>query len=94
MRGDFELTDLEAGLVRAEKFQLDQERRNASAHAMAVAHAGSDQTRAGGGVRGRDGQGRRSGKRYDNGEGFNDWGGRGYDDFVPGEVTKTAPSGD
>ena len=27
-------------------------------------------------------------------EGFNDWGGRGYDDFVPGEVTKTAPSGD
>ena len=27
-------------------------------------------------------------------EGFNDWGGRGYDYFVPGEVTKTAPSGD
>ena len=27
-------------------------------------------------------------------EGFNDWGGRGYDHFVPGEVTKTAPSGD
>ena len=27
-------------------------------------------------------------------EGFNDWGGRGYDDFVPGEVTKIAPSGD
>ena len=27
-------------------------------------------------------------------EGFNDWGGRGYDDFFPGEVTKTAPSGD
>ena len=27
-------------------------------------------------------------------EGFNDWGWRGYDDFVPGEVTKTAPSGD
>ena len=27
-------------------------------------------------------------------EGFNDWGGRAYDDFVPGEVTKTAPSGD
>ena len=27
-------------------------------------------------------------------EGFNDWGGRGYDDFVTGEVTKTAPSGD
>ena len=27
-------------------------------------------------------------------EGFNDWGGRGYDDFVPGEVTKTTPCGD
>ena len=27
-------------------------------------------------------------------EGFNDWGGRGYDDFVPEEVTETAPSGD
>ena len=27
-------------------------------------------------------------------EGFSDWGGRGYDDFVPGEVTKTAPFGD
>ena len=25
---------------------------------------------------------------------FNDWGGRGYDDYVPGKVTKTAPSGD
>ena len=27
-------------------------------------------------------------------EGFKNWGGRGYDDFVPGEVTKTAPSED
>ena len=27
-------------------------------------------------------------------EGFNDWEGRGYDDFVPEEVTKTVPSGD
>ena len=25
---------------------------------------------------------------------FNDWGGRGYDDSVPGEVTKTTTSGD
>ena len=25
---------------------------------------------------------------------FNDWRGRGYDDSVPGEVTKTIPSGD
>ena len=29
MQGDFNLTDLEAGLVRAEKFQSDLERRNA-----------------------------------------------------------------
>ena len=28
------------------------------------------------------------------GEGFNDWGGWGYDGFVHGEVTKTDPSGD
>ena len=27
-------------------------------------------------------------------EGFNGCGGQGYDDFVPGEVAKTAPSGD
>ena len=27
-------------------------------------------------------------------EGFNNWEGRGYDDFVPREVTKTVPSGD
>ena len=27
-------------------------------------------------------------------EGFNEWGGGGYDDFVPGEVTKIVPSGD
>ena len=27
-------------------------------------------------------------------EGFNDWGGREYDDFVLGEVTKIASSGD
>ena len=27
-------------------------------------------------------------------ESFNDWGGRGYDDSVPGEVTKTATSKD
>ena len=33
-------------------------------------------------------------RRFCSTEGFNDWGGRGYDDFVPGEVTKTAPFGD
>ena len=27
-------------------------------------------------------------------EGFNDWGGRAYDDIVLGEVIKIAPSGD
>ena len=27
-------------------------------------------------------------------ESFNDWGGRGYDDSVPGVVTKTSPSED
>ena len=53
MRGHFESSDLEAGLVRAEKFQSEQERRNASAHALAVAHVGSRQTGAGGGARGR-----------------------------------------
>ena len=31
---------------------------------------------------------------FSNYEGFNGWGGRGYDNFFPGEVTKTAPSGD
>ena len=25
---------------------------------------------------------------------LNDWGGRGYDDYVPGEITKTTFSGD
>ena len=67
MRGDFELSDLEAGLVRAEKFQSEQERRNASAHALAVAHGGSGQTGTGDGARGRGRQGRRSGKRHDSG---------------------------
>ena len=31
-------------------------------------------------------------KRMEGKESFNDWGGRGYDDFVPGVVTKTATS--
>ena len=44
MKGEFNLTDLENGLARAENFQLDQERRNASPHALAVAHAGSGRT--------------------------------------------------
>ena len=32
--------------------------------------------------------------RLDTWEGFNNWGGRGYDNFVPGMVTKIVPSGD
>ena len=65
IRGHFEVSDLEAGLVRAKKFQSEQERRNASAHAQAVAHAGSGQTGAGGGARGQGRQDRRSGKLHD-----------------------------
>ena len=53
MRGDFDLEDLETGLVRAEKFWSDQERRNASAHALGVIHAGSGQTGAAGETHGR-----------------------------------------
>ena len=42
MEGDTQdLKDLKNGLTRAEKFQSDSERRSASAHALAVAHAGS-----------------------------------------------------
>ena len=36
-----DLKDLKNGLARAESFQSDQERSNASAYALAVAHAGS-----------------------------------------------------
>ena len=39
-----DLKDLENGFARAESFQSDQERRSASAHALAVAHAGSGRT--------------------------------------------------
>ena len=54
MKGDtLDLKDLENGLARAEKFQSDQERRSASAHALAVANTGSGRTGAGGGARGR-----------------------------------------
>ena len=72
MKGEtLDLKDLENGLARAESFQSDQERRNASAHALAVAHAGSGRTGDGGGARGRGRQGRRSGKRHDDGRGRN-----------------------
>ena len=67
MKGEFDLKDLENGLARAESFQSDQERRNTPAHALAVAHTGSSRTGAGGGTRGQGRQGRRSGKRHDDG---------------------------
>ena len=66
-----DLKDLENGLARAESFQSDQKRWNPSAHALAVARAGSGRTGAGGGARGRGRQGRRSGKRHDDGRGRN-----------------------
>ena len=66
-----DLKDLKNGLARAESFQSDEERRNASAHALAIAHAGSGRTGAGGRARGRGRQGRRSGKRHDDGRGRN-----------------------
>ena len=71
MRSDFDLSDLEDGIARAESFQSDQERRNASAHALAVTHAGGGRTGAGGGTRGRGRHGRRSTKRHADGRGRN-----------------------
>ena len=67
MKGDFEMAELEHGLARVEKFRSDQ--RSAPSHALAVAHAGCDQTRTGGGARGRGWQGRRSGGGHDDGRG-------------------------
>ena len=71
MEGEFDVKDLENGLARAESFQLDQERRNAPAHALAVAHAGSGQTGAAGGTRGQGRQSRRTGKHHGDGRGRN-----------------------
>ena len=64
-------TDLKAGLARVESFQLDQERRNASVHALAVTHADNGGNRARGGAsdRGRDDKYFR--KRHDGGRGRN-----------------------
>ena len=67
IKGDFELTELEHGLTRVEKFRSDQ--RSTPSHALAVAHAGGGQTGTGGGARGRGRQGRRSGGRHDDGRG-------------------------
>ena len=49
MKGEIDLKDLEEGIARAKSFQSDQERRSASAYALAVAHAGGGRTGAGGG---------------------------------------------
>ena len=68
MRGDFDLSELEHGLARVEKFRLDSS-RCAPSHALAVARAGGGQTGTGGEVRGRGRQGRRSGGPHDDGRG-------------------------
>ena len=68
MKGDFDLAELEHGLVRVEKLRSDSS-RSAPSHALAVAHAGSGQTGTGGGTRGRGRQGRWSGGRHDDGRG-------------------------
>ena len=67
IKGETDLKDLEEGIVRAESFQSDQERRSASAHALAVAHAGGGRTGEGGGARGQGRHGRRSTKHYEYG---------------------------
>ena len=59
MKGDFDLSELEHGLVRVEKLRSDSS-RSAPSHALAVTHAGGGQTGTGGGSRRRGRQGRRS----------------------------------
>ena len=66
MKGDFDLSQLEHGLVRVEKLRSDSS-RSAPSHALAVAHASGGQTGTEGGARGRGRQGRRSGGRHDDG---------------------------
>ena len=68
MKGNFDLVELEHGLVRVEKLRAESS-RCAPSHALAVAHAGSGQTGTGGGTRGRGKKGRRSGGRHDDGGG-------------------------
>ena len=46
MKGNFDLKALEAGLARVESFQSDQEKRDTSAHVLAVAHEGGGRTGA------------------------------------------------
>ena len=68
MRGDFDLAELELGLIRVEKHRSESS-RSAPSHALAAAHAGNGQTGTGGGTRGRGRKGRRSGGRHDDGGG-------------------------
>ena len=68
MKGDFDLGELEHGLVPVEKLRSEPS-RSAPSHALAVAHGGSGQTGTGGGTRGRGRKGRRSGGRHDDGRG-------------------------
>ena len=64
MRGDFNLAELELGLIRVEKLRSESS-RSAPSNALAVAHAGNAGT--GGGTRGRGRKGRRSGGRHGDG---------------------------
>ena len=68
MKGDFDLAELEHGLVRVKKLRSESI-RSAPSHALAVVHAGSGQTGTGGGTCGRGRKGRRSGGRHDDGRG-------------------------
>ena len=65
------LKDLEVGLARVENFQSDQERRNASVKALAVAQAGGGRAGARGEARGRGRHGKRSVRHHDNGRARN-----------------------
>ena len=71
IKGQLDLKELENWTARAESFQSYRKRRSASAHVLAVAHAGGCRTRAGGGARGRGRHGRRSTTRHDDGQGHN-----------------------
>ncbi|CAM9581389.1 unnamed protein product, partial [Ascophyllum nodosum] len=52
MKGDFDLLELEHGLVRVEKLRSDSS-ESVPSHALAVSHAGGGQTGTEGGARGR-----------------------------------------
>ena len=68
MKEDFDLAELEHGLVRVEKLRSESS-RSAPSHALAVAHAGSGQSGTGGGTCGRGRKGMQSGGRHDDGRG-------------------------